>query len=92
MQKPVAAITTAASDRLLELAERLERQEGFPEVVESLRAGHAATLDGVWGSSCALVTAALAAHASATLLVVCPEVRQACWVLHRTQRTPSHTM
>src|SRR3990172_3846276 len=29
----------------------LERQEGFAEVVESLRAGHAATLDGVWGRS-----------------------------------------
>ena len=55
---------TTAPDRLLELVERLERQEGFAEVVESLKAGHAATLDGVWGSSCALVAAALAEHAS----------------------------
>ena len=36
-------------------------QEGFAEVVASLKAGHAATLDGVWGSSCALAAAALAA-------------------------------
>ena len=66
-----------ASDRLLELAGRLERQEGFAEVVESLTGGHAATLDGVWGSSCALAAAALAAHVPATLVVVCPTVEQA---------------
>ncbi len=60
----------------MELAGRLERQEGFAEVVESLEGGHAATLDGVWGSSCALVAATLAAHAPATLVVVCPQVEQ----------------
>ena len=65
-----------ASDRLLELVGRLERQEGFAEVVESLQEGHAATLDGVWGSSCALAAAALAAHAPATLVVVCPQIDQ----------------
>jgi transcription-repair coupling factor (superfamily II helicase) len=70
-----AAVT--ASERLLELAGRLERQEGFTEVVESLSGGHAATLDGVWGSSCALAAAALAAHAPATLVVVCPNIEQA---------------
>jgi transcription-repair coupling factor (superfamily II helicase) len=63
-----------ASDRLLELAERLEQHAGFPEVVAALKAGHAATLDGVWGSSCALVMATLARHASAPLVVVCPRV------------------
>ena len=55
---------------------RLERQEGFAEVVESLTGGHAATLDGVWGSSCALAAAALAAHVPATLVVVCPQIEQ----------------
>ena len=70
MADAVAAIT--ASDRLLELAGRLERQEGFAEVVASLKAGHAATFDGVWGSSCALAAAALAAHAPGPLVVVCP--------------------
>jgi transcription-repair coupling factor (superfamily II helicase) len=65
-----------ASGRLFELVGRLERQEGFAEVVESLKAGHAATLDGVWGSSCALVAAVLAAHAPATLVAICPLVDQ----------------
>ena len=71
-----ADTVAAASGRLLELVGCLERHEGFAEVVESLRAGHAATLDGVWGSSCALAAAALAAHAPATLTVVCPSVDQ----------------
>lgn len=74
----MASETTAFAEgqRLLELSRRLEQQEGFAEVVESLKEGHAATLDGVWGSSCALVAAALAAHAPAVLVVVCPEVVQ----------------
>jgi transcription-repair coupling factor (superfamily II helicase) len=72
----MADAVATAPGRLLELAERIESQEGFAEVVESLRNGHAATLDGVWGSSCALVAAVLAAHAPATLVVVCPHVDQ----------------
>ena len=70
----MASAETAAdaSDRMLELVGRLERAEGFAEVVESLREGHAATLDGVWGSSCALAAAALAVYAPATLVIVCP--------------------
>ena len=71
-----ADTAATASDRLLELVGCLEREAGFAEVVESLQGGHAATLDGVWGSSCALVAAALAAHAPATLVVVCPQIDQ----------------
>ena len=62
---------TTATDPLLALVGRLEAQEGFSEVVDSLKAGHAATLDGVWGSSCALVAASMARHAPAVLVVVC---------------------
>ena len=66
-----------AGDRLAELVDRLAGQADFVEVVASLAAGHAATLDGVWGSSCALAAAALAARAPATLLVVAPHADQA---------------
>ncbi|MEE8452350.1 MAG: transcription-repair coupling factor, partial [Thermoguttaceae bacterium] len=52
----------------------LQRQEGFDKVVESLKSGHAATLDGAWGSSCALCAAALAADAPAPLVIVCPQI------------------
>ncbi len=62
----------AAPGRLFELVGCLERQEGFDRVVAALSAGHAATLDGVWGSACALVAATLGTHAPAGLTVVCP--------------------
>ena len=71
-----ADAAAVASDRLLELVGCLEREADFAEVVDSLKGGHAATLDGVWGSSCALAAATLAKHASATLLVVCPQIEQ----------------
>jgi transcription-repair coupling factor (superfamily II helicase) len=62
----------APSERLLELVERLEAVEGFDAVLASLAAGHSATLDGVWGSSCALAAATLARHAPRHLVLVCP--------------------
>ena len=63
----------AASDRLLELARRLEAHQGFSEVVACLEQGRGASLEGVWGSACALVSAALVEHATGPLVVVCPQ-------------------
>ncbi|MCE5302738.1 MAG: transcription-repair coupling factor [Planctomycetaceae bacterium] len=65
-----------ASGRLMELAGCLGSEAGFGEVVDCLREGHAATLDGVWGSSCALAAAALADAVPTTLLVVVPTIDQ----------------
>jgi len=70
-------MATNASDRLLELVGQLERHEGFAEVVENLKRGGAATLDGVWGSSCALAAATLASRAPGLLVVVCPRADDA---------------
>jgi len=72
-----AIAVTTPSDRLFDLVGHLERQEGFAEVVESLKSGHAATLDGVWGSSCALVAATLASYAPAVLVVVASQIDKA---------------
>src|SRR3972149_8788488 len=69
-----AGTAAFASDRLMELVGRLKQHAGFAEVVASLLAGHAATLDGVWGSSCALAAAILAKHAPASLVVICAQV------------------
>lgn len=69
MTAPTAEIGSA---RLLELAERLDAQEGYAQVVASLLAGHGAALGGVWGSSCALVAANLARHATSALAIVLP--------------------
>jgi len=62
-----------------ELARRLNEHEGFADVVSALSRGQPATLDGVWGSSCALVAAALVPAAAellpaavGPLVVVCP--------------------
>ncbi len=69
-------VTMNPIERLLELAARLESTTDFAEAIASLKAGHGATLDGVWGSSRALVTAALARHAHGTLVVVLPEAAE----------------
>ncbi len=57
---------------LEELVGRLESIEGFASVVAGLQRGYGASLDGVWGSSCALAAAALLRHAPGPLVVVCP--------------------
>ena len=48
MTAPTADIGSA---RLTQLAERLDAQEGYAEVVAALQAGHGGALGGVWGSS-----------------------------------------
>ncbi len=58
--------------RLLDLPEAILAEPGFAEVVASLKAGHGATLGGIWGSSCALVAAALESEAPETLVIVAP--------------------
>jgi len=66
----------SASDRLLELVGRLEQHDGFAEILASLKAGHAGTLDGVWGSSCALSAAALAQHVPGSLVAVSARIAE----------------
>jgi transcription-repair coupling factor (superfamily II helicase) len=68
----VAEPESGAAERLRSLARRLEDEKGFVDVLAGLKAGHAATLDGVRGSSCALAAAALAEHAPQALVIVCP--------------------
>jgi len=74
MDKVVAA-EGAASLELRQLAAQLEQQEGFVDVLDSLRAGQSGTLGGVWGSSCALTAAAIMRSCPAALVVVLPHAR-----------------
>ncbi len=73
-----ATAATSAADRmgaglrLRELAANLNSHRGFADVVASLEAGHGGTLGGVWGSSRALVAAALAQSCPGPLVVVAP--------------------
>jgi transcription-repair coupling factor (superfamily II helicase) len=55
---------------LQDLPELLTRTEGYSAVLSALTQGRSATVDGAWGSSAALATAALVPHTPRTLLVV----------------------
>jgi transcription-repair coupling factor (superfamily II helicase) len=67
----------AAAERMRQLPEELKRYAGFGEAVAALAAGRPASFDGVWGSACALVAAALAEAATGPLVVVAPTQRVA---------------
>ncbi len=65
-----APLTATNELRLRELPGSLKRQPDFIDAVESLRAGSGATFDGVWGSSSALLAAALHEHAGGPLVLL----------------------
>ncbi|QDT71466.1 transcription-repair coupling factor [Lacipirellula limnantheis] len=67
-----AGETVDASAALRRLPAQLATHADFSEVLASLAAGQAGTLGGVWGSSRALVAAALGQHCPRTLTVVLP--------------------
>src|SRR4051812_47732739 len=60
----------APPDSLSAITRVVQEAEGFHPLVAALKNGRSATVDGAWGSSAALVTAALGLHAPATVLVV----------------------
>src|SRR4051794_10460455 len=66
-----------AAEGLRQLPKTLKNYAGFIEVVEALANGCPASIDGVWGSACALVAAALAEESSGPLVVVLPSQREA---------------
>src|SRR5437764_11591587 len=67
----------AAAELLRQLPRNLKNYADFDRAIEALAAGQPASIDGVWGSACALVTAALAQRASGPLVVVLPSQREA---------------
>jgi len=67
----------AATERMRQLRNVLQEYAGFAEAVRALGSGRPASFDGVWGSACALVAAALADAADGPLVVVLPTDRAA---------------
>jgi transcription-repair coupling factor (superfamily II helicase) len=67
----------AAAESLRLLPDSLRRYEGFAEALAALAQGQPATFDGVWGSSCALLAAALAKAGNRPLLIVTAHDREA---------------
>ncbi len=66
----MTTLLTASLQSLSELPDQLATTEGFPEVLQALSEGRSATIDGTWGPSATLTTAALASHAPSKILVV----------------------
>jgi transcription-repair coupling factor (superfamily II helicase) len=60
--------------QLQDLVERLQQSSGFGEVAAALNRAESATIDGAWGSACALIAAALETECDNTLLIVLPRV------------------
>ena len=69
-----AGTTTTAPAPLREMATWLGELPGFEPLLTALKAGREATLEGAWGSACALAAASLLPHNVGPLLVVCPHV------------------
>src|ERR1700731_4431517 len=67
---PARSALTQVPAGLQDLPRWLEAAEGFAPVVDGLLRAQAATIDGAWNSTAALVAATLALRAPATLLVV----------------------
>src|SRR6266436_6653854 len=67
---PPMTATQSTLESLKDLTRLVQKAEGFHPLVAALQNGHGATVDGAWGSSSALVAAALGLHAPRTLVVV----------------------
>lgn len=66
-----------AGQSLRQLPRCLEHHDGFREAVAALTNQEPATFDGVWGSSCALLAAALSLHNPGPIFIVCPTANEA---------------
>ncbi len=67
---PTMTPTLPDLETLKDVTRLVQSVEGFHPIVAALQHGRGAVVDGAWGSSAALVTAALGRHAPRTLLVV----------------------
>ncbi len=64
------AVRQPALTSLKDLTRLIQNAEGFHPLVAALQNGHGGVVDGAWGSSGALATAALGLHAPRSVLVV----------------------
>ncbi|MBT5020566.1 MAG: transcription-repair coupling factor, partial [Planctomicrobium sp.] len=61
---------------LPELIETLRAVDSFQEIVAAMQRGNSGTIDGAWGSSCALAAAAISQECSGPLLIVLPRISE----------------
>ena len=63
-------------NKLADLRSFVFSMPGFNGVLSSLQQGESGTIDGAWGSSCALAAAAFGERCSATLVIVLPRISE----------------
>ncbi len=68
----MAAKQSGVPQVLSELVALIRKSDGFAEVLRAFGNGQSGTVDGAWGSSCALVAAAFAEACPPCLLVIAP--------------------
>ncbi|MFN5906669.1 MAG: transcription-repair coupling factor [Planctomyces sp.] len=74
----MAATSEPVPQNLADVTALLTALPGFAEVLQALRSGRSAAVDGAWGSSCALTISALAgAFPDRHVLIVQPTIRDA---------------
>lgn len=72
----MSSVSQQAPDSLADLTALIESAPGFSDVLNSLHSGNSGAIDGAWGSSCALSTAAILRQSPEhTVLVVVPAIR-----------------
>ena len=69
-------LSPEAARQLLTLSQCLNDYDGFTDVIGALVAGQHATVEGIWGSSCALLAAEVIRQSPGTTLVVCPDTAE----------------
>ena len=68
-----AEFASSALEQVRHVRTQLAKSKDIVALADALRKREPATVDGVWGSSSALLAAALAAHQPPGLVVVCPQ-------------------
>ena len=71
-----AQTSTSGLTRLRDLSRGVQNLAGFEQAIRALRSNALVTIDGVWGSACALLAATLLKQHPPLLLVVCPHPRE----------------
>src|SRR3954447_22741826 len=75
------AVERFAPDSLKDLAGVVQQTQGFSELLDALRQGRSATVDGAWNSAASLAAAAFSQHVPKTLLIVLAHPRDVdAWI------------
>ncbi|RCS46153.1 transcription-repair coupling factor [Bremerella cremea] len=70
------ATSQQAAAMLKSLPQCFEQNESFQQVLQALNQGNDVSLEGVWGSACALVAAAIRAEVTSPIVLIAPHLSE----------------